>query len=472
VKSAIDLCRLTNVSARTLQKLNLALIVIEFLYGIYLETPFLVFPLLTLFSFGLISVRHRLQDVLAALGLLALVLAPRYAQRYRGGILDDGLLNSMVGKFVQDDLLSGAQSLVTRAAALVIVFFLFRLIWKFRERPFLTFLVCFLAMLAAQFFIPSQANAVGFYFVLAVVAFFGKFFVSAIFFWRNNPSAPANVRNFVWIAPFWQNDLPTWDSRPLGAPEPLDLSEQQRIFGNLALMLGASILLSLLQTLCFDKNYLAIPYLPFVGFENPELRGITPAAGWINIVVPGVSFICRALWFPTNLIANFLRSLGYKTSFGVRNPLRATSVVDFYSRLYVFYNRALVEIVFIPIYPRLKKLIPNRTVRKTIALGISIFLFSLVYHVSRDGSALVGRGGAAEMGQFLGGNAVYSLLLALVICSSQLLIEVKFTLKWPSALRLTFYFLFYFLVLFFGTARRETLETKLHFIQFLFGFGR
>jgi len=118
-----------------------------------------------------------------------------------------------------------------------------------------------------------------------------------------------------------------------------------------------------------------------------------------------------------HLIIGLLRLFGFRVFRNTYRPLLATSIVEFWNRLYYYFKELLVQFFFFPAYLRWFRKSPK--LRIFTAVMLSAGIGNLYYHVVRDFHFYTGNGlqAGADM---LASRAFYCLLLGLGIFASML----------------------------------------------------
>jgi hypothetical protein len=125
-----------------------------------------------------------------------------------------------------------------------------------------------------------------------------------------------------------------------------------------------------------------------------------------------------AIAVPGHLMIGVCRMAGYKALRNTYRPLSATTIADFYNRVYFYFKELLAEIFFYPAYLRWFKTRPR--LRLFVATLAAAGFGNFVFHYLRDLKFV------AELGPWRAALAfrtylLYSGLLGVAVASSQLM---------------------------------------------------
>lgn len=152
-----------------------------------------------------------------------------------------------------------------------------------------------------------------------------------------------------------------------------------------------------------------------------------------------------------HLVIGLLRLFGFRVFRNTYRPLLATSIVEFWNRLYYYFKELLVQFFFFPAYLRWFKKSPR--LRIFTAVMLSACVGNLYFHVVRDIHIYAGQGLQA-CAAMLASRGLYCLLLGLGIFVSMLreqqrrgkaVTPTRWT-PWGNARRIAGVWLFYSLI--------------------------
>lgn len=397
--------------------------------------------------------------ILAA-SLLSFLFTPNYLQvhRFYSPLDSDGNLVSL-GSSLSKPFIFAA----TLVIGLSWLFITWRWLWKIRNplNAFLTFsLVIFLGWYSLSFLEPSTPLHVFLFLILACAS---RTSISLIYFAQAN-IRPAAFWQMQWAYPFWQTSIPAWDARPLPSVEKLEPKEYLSITKSL-LAIFASIFVvekipNLIALFHGDKHLL------FLSVYTYPIDG-SVLSGWLYVWLNGIHFIVVGLWAPTSTIVLLLNNLGYRMPLPFNNPFAAKSFSDFFSRMFFYYSKIMIFVVYVPLYRATANLTKSKSIRKNTALFASVFLFSLVFHFLRDYGIFLGQG--AGLAAYASSYGLYSILLAVLITASSAFEQGR---KLPPALqslRFFSYFTAYSLLIQVPKFATSPLSERLNFLASLFG---
>ena len=223
-----------------------------------------------------------------------------------------------------------------------------------------------------------------------------------------------------------------------------------------------------------DGASLHWPRLPALIAAGPE--GARLPVRWAVVVLELVE-VTLSLAATGHLVIGLLRLFGFRVFRNTYRPLLATSIVEFWNRLYYYFKELLVQFFFFPAYLRWFR--KNPRLRIFTAVMLSAFAGNLYFHVVRDFHIYTGHGlqaGAA----MLSSRVVYCLLLALGIFLSMLreqqrrgkpVMRTRWT-PWVNARRIAGVWLFYSLIHIWNVgSHRLDFSKRTDFFLGLFGLG-
>ena len=112
-----------------------------------------------------------------------------------------------------------------------------------------------------------------------------------------------------------------------------------------------------------------------------------------------------------------LRLFGFRVFRNTYRPLLATSIVEFWNRLYYYFKELLVQFFFFPAYLRWFK--KNPRLRIFTAVMLSACVGNFYYHFVRDIEVYAGQG-LQDSAAMLASRGLYCLLLGLGLFVSML----------------------------------------------------
>ena len=145
----------------------------------------------------------------------------------------------------------------------------------------------------------------------------------------------------------------------------------------------------------------------------------------------------------TMLIVGAIRLCGVPIFRGIYRPFLAKNLTDFYYRFYFFYSRLFFDLVYFPIFYRLRW-IKNATFRPLLALFTAIFVGGLLFHFVKN-YGLVFKTNYLEALNWQWQFYPYFLLVASSCCLSSYLQLKSIALPIPQPLRIFFYFFLIFI---------------------------
>jgi hypothetical protein len=380
---------------------------------------------------GILWLNHHAEALLISVAVLAIAFWPRHRRPLVALATFYSLLVFTLGA-------SGASRLQYLAA---ILFFVFAGIcihqahvrpdaWIFR-RPVRNLLVFYCLLVAMVLYL--RFNGWALVALSLFVLFFGKyiwFLGYALLDRRRKNQQPVLVRLFHF-QPFWGSTNVPYPKGEnylarIEAKTDLDLAVTQ--LKGLKLLLWASVLgvlAALFDQLVHGTRGGFSPWLPG-SFAVPDLRVAIGAylarqpfprsLCWMSVMANFCSMLLIiSIW--GHFFIGICRMAGFNALRNTYNPLAATSIADFYNRVYYYFKELLVDFFFYPAYFRYFKDRPR--LRIFFATLAAAGFGNLLYHILASIS-LAFQVGAWRLILGFHVYAVYALILGLAIGISQI----------------------------------------------------
>lgn len=243
-------------------------------------------------AIAFIFIQRHVKAILQFLSLSIFVLTPRYQVDY-SRLHTDNFLNRFLPEnrllFI-DPTIAGV---LLRAIAAVFFLLIVRVLWNRLYKPVEAMAVTLALIAAGVLVYPMLASASAWagFFLLVCCAILIKTFIAVIYFRQVNFNEELSLRDTIWTVPYWQLDIPHWESRIPENQAPLVSStEQLRILRNVAILWCAFLLFRGLEWLLFSPSGFALERFGDLDFQLVALRQRPIWLGWVNIFFSPWSF--------------------------------------------------------------------------------------------------------------------------------------------------------------------------------------